>query len=105
MLSKENAIRALEYTEQKHRNDKLYTGATDISMLCSDVLRVLENCIEIPEGATYKDVFMAMFPGAIKSNYIKTDPNMGDYVTIYFNDREILIPYDLWNSPYKVVIE
>lgn len=50
---------ALEYTKKKHENDKLNTFDTDISMLCFDTLNVLENCIEIPNGATNGDMVIA----------------------------------------------
>lgn len=52
---------ALEYTKKKHENDKLNTFDTDISMLCFDTLNVLENCIEIPSGATNGDALKAIF--------------------------------------------
>ena len=57
-MTKEEFIRNLKYTEEKHRNDKVNTFDTNIS----DVLKVLENCIEIPNGATNGDMIKAMFP-------------------------------------------
>ena len=87
----------LKYTEEKHRNDKVNTFDTNISMMCSDVLKVLENCIEIPNGATNGDVIKTMFPyieiegigGEIKC--IATQIGFG---TSYF-------ALDWWNAPYK----
>ena len=87
----------LKYTEEKHRNDKVNTFDTNISMMCSDVLKVLENCIEIPNGATNGDMIKAMFPnieiegigGEIKC--IATKIGFG---TSYF-------ALDWWNAPYK----
>ena len=83
----------LKYTEEKHRNDKVNTFDTNIS----DVLKVLENCIEIPNGATNGDMIKAMFPyieiegigGEIKC--IATKIGFG---TSYF-------ALDWWNAPYK----
>ena len=56
-MTKEELTRNLKYTEEKHRNDKVNTFDTNISMMCSDVLKVLENCIEIPNGATNGDIY------------------------------------------------
>ena len=57
-MTKEEFIRNLKYTEEKHRNDKVNTFDTNIS----DVLKVLENCIEIPNEATNGDMIKTMFP-------------------------------------------
>lgn len=58
-MNKAELERALRYTEKKHENDKLDTFDTDISMLCFDTLNILDNCIEIPNGATNGDVVLA----------------------------------------------
>lgn len=55
-MNKEKLERELRYTKEKHKNDKLCTFATDISGMCHDVLDVLSRCIEIPDGATNRDV-------------------------------------------------
>jgi hypothetical protein len=60
-MNKEELTRALKYTEEKHRNDTVDTFDTNISMMCADVLRVLKNCIEIPEGATNGDMIKVVF--------------------------------------------
>ena len=65
--------------------------------MCSDVLKVLENCIEIKDGETNGDMIKAMFPyieiegigGEIKC--IATQIGFG---TSYF-------ALDWWNAPYK----
>ena len=36
-MTKEELTRNLKYTEEKHRNDKVNTFDTNISMMCSDV--------------------------------------------------------------------
>lgn len=54
---------------------------------------------------TNRDVFMAMFPDAIKSNYIESGLDMKDYVTIYLGDYEMRVSYDWWSAPYKVEME
>lgn len=71
-MNKEELTMALKYTEKKHRNDVVNTFDTDISMMCSDVLKVLKNCIEIQEGATNGEVIESLFPnvGANFSNII-----------------------------------
>ena len=96
-MTKEELTRNLKYTEEKHRNDKVNTFDTNISMMCSDVLKVLENCIEIPNGATNGDMIKTIFPnieiegigGEIKC--IATQIGFG---TSYF-------ALDWWNAPYK----
>ena len=88
-MTKEELIRNLKYTEE----NKVNTFDTNIS----DVLKVLENCIEIPNGATNGDMIKAMFPnieiegigGEIKC--IATQIGFG---TSYF-------ALDWWNAPYN----
>ena len=53
-MTKEELTRNLKYTEE----NKVNTFDTNIS----DVLKVLENCIEIPNGATNGDMIKTMFP-------------------------------------------
>ena len=36
-MTKEELTRNLKYTEEKHKNDKVNTFDTNISMMCSDV--------------------------------------------------------------------
>lgn len=60
-MTREELIRNLRYTEKKHRNDIVNTFDTDISMMCSDVLKVLENCIEITDEMTNGDIIKLMF--------------------------------------------
>ena len=95
-MKKEELIRNLRYTEKKHRNDIVNTFDTDISMMCSDVLKVLENCIEIPNGATNGDMIKAMFPSS-EVREIMDDLvhyTLDGYVGAY-------IPKDWWDAPYK----
>lgn len=58
-------------------------------------------CVEIAGNLTNGDVIKAMFPDAIKSNYVESDLVMQDYVTIYLGDYEMRVSYDWWNAPYK----
>lgn len=103
-MNKEELMRNLEYTERKHRNDTVNTFDTDISMMCSDVLRVLRNCIEIPKGATNGDIIKIIFPDVIISESedtvhlkypaVNSDP-------LFF----VQVSKSWWNSPYKVESE
>jgi hypothetical protein len=68
-MDKERLKRNLEYTKKKHENDKLDTFDTDISMLCFDTLNVLDNCIEIPNGATNGDVLKVVFDAVEKERF------------------------------------
>ena len=49
-MSKEELIRELKYTKEKHKNDRVDTFETNIILMCEDILKVLNNCIEIPEN-------------------------------------------------------
>lgn len=89
-MTKEQLIQQLKYTKEKHKNDKLFTFDTDISVMCSDVLDVLSRCVEIPDNVTNGDVIQILF----KPNHIeRTD------------DDVIVKNYDFnkewWNSQYK----
>ena len=86
-MTKEELTRNLKYTEKKHRNDIVNTFDTNISTMCSDVLKVLENCIELPNGATNGDVIKAMFPNVSNSNL--------DLVDVLKNAKT------WWNAPFK----
>lgn len=89
-MDKEQLIRELKYTKEKHKNDKLFTFDTDISVMCSDVLDVLNRCVEIPDNLTNGDVIKTLF----KPTHVeKTDDNV--IIENYDFNK------DWWNSPYK----
>ena len=94
-MTKEELIRNLKYTEEKHRNDKVNTFDTNISMMCSDVLKVLENCIEIPNGATNGDMIKTMFPN------IEIEGIGGEIKCIATKNGTSYFALDWWNAPYK----
>lgn len=101
-MNKEELIRNLRYTEKKHRNDVVDTFDTDISMMCSDVLKVLKNCIEIPEGATNGDIIRAIFSDKVAVNIrysFYRDWFNGDMARLDEHSQEFLL--DWWNEPYK----
>ena len=94
-MTKEELTRNLKYTEEKHRNDKVNTFDTNISMMCSDVLKVLENCIEIPNGATNGDMIKTMFPN------IEIEGIGGEIKCIATRNGTSYFALDWWNAPYK----
>lgn len=105
-MNKEELTRALKYTEKKHRNDTVDTFGTDISIMCADVLKVLKNCIEIPDNVTNGDVVKLMFPDA------EIQPIMGYFVKdlllgyrVYLGGRSQDYLLDWWNTPYKKEVE
>lgn len=57
---------------------------------------------KLPDNCTNWDMIKAMFPDAIKSNYVESDLVMQDYVTIYLGDYEMRVSYDWCNAPYKL---
>lgn len=107
-MTKEELINNLRYTEKKHKNDIVNTFDTDISMMCSDVLKVLENCIEITDEMTNGDIIKLMFG-------ISNDEISEDLSTVYvytktkvlkggsqdFLRKQITFIKDWWNEPYK----
>lgn len=107
-MNKEELIVGLKYTEEKHKNDSILTFGTDISAMCSDVLSVLKNCIEIPEGATVGDVMKIMFPKAeVRHGICPVDEK--ELVLLYLNPSNdmshITFTPDIWNSPFKITGE
>ena len=90
-MTKEELTRNLKYTEEKHRNDKVNTFDTNIS----DVLKVLENCIEIPNGATNGDVIKTIFPN------IEIEGIGGEIKCIAAKNGTSYFALDWWNAPYK----
>ena len=42
-MNTENMIRQLRYEAEKHKHDKLFTGQTNISIMCADVADRLEE--------------------------------------------------------------
>ena len=90
-MTKEELTRNLKYTEEKHRNDKVNTFDTNIS----DVLKVLENCIEIPNGATNGDMIKTMFPN------IEIEGIGGEIKCIATQNGTSYFALDWWNAPYK----
>ena len=95
-MTRKEIIRNLKYTKEKHKNDKLFTFDTDISAMCSDVLDVLNRCVEIPDNATNGDVIKAMFGVRevdMSNTYCVRFPEEEDYCHYFFKGW--------WNAPYK----
>ena len=61
----------------------------------SDVLKVLENCIEIPNGATNGDMIKTMFPN------IEIEGIGGEIKCIATKNGTSYFALDWWNAPYK----
>ena len=88
-MTKEELIRNLKYTEE----NKVNTFDTNIS----DVLKVLENCIEIPNGTTNGDMIKTMFP------YIEIEGIGGEIkcIAAQIGFGTSYFALDWWNAPYK----
>lgn len=86
-MTKEELTRNLKYTEENTAN----TFDTNIS----DVLKVLENCIEIPNGATNGDMIKTMFPN------IEIEGIGGEIKCIATQNGTSYFALDWWNAPYK----
>jgi hypothetical protein len=97
-VNKEELTRELEYTEKKHRHDTVNTFDTDISMMCVDVLRVLKNCIEIPNNATNGDMIMAMFPNI---DFTEMAITVHATTKVTSNGVKGSISYDFWKDWWK----
>lgn len=102
-MTKEEIIRSLKYAKEKHKNDSVDTFETNITLMCEDVLKVLDNCIEIPKDATNGDILKAIFN--IKDEQI-TECNLFISVSEFDCSKNNLCdPHDFfktwWNAPYK----
>ena len=86
-MTKEELIRNLKHTEE----NKVNTFDTNIS----DVLKVLENCIEISNGATNGDMIKTMFPN------IEIEGIGGEIKCIAAQNGTSYFALDWWNAPYK----
>ena len=86
-MTKEELTRNLKYTEE----NKVNTFDTNIS----DVLKVLENCIEIPNGATNGDMIKTIFPN------IEIEGIGGEIKCIAAQNGTSYFALDWWNAPYK----
>ena len=97
-MNKEQLIRELKYTKEKHKNDKVHTFDTDISAMCSDVLDVLSRCVEIPDNATNGDILLSMFDTATVYEIDKEN----DYIMICIdNNFYQKFRYSWWNKSYE----
>lgn len=105
-MNKRVLTEALKYTEEKHRQDIVNTFDTDISLMCADVLRVLKNCIEIPNNATNGDVIKAMFPSI---DFTEMAFTVHATTSVTSNGVKGGISYDFWkdwwSAPYKTESE
>lgn len=93
-MTKEDIIRNLKYTIEKHKNDRVDTFGTNISTMCADILTVLDRCIEIPEGATNGDMIKAIFPNCV------IDEDFGGAVITNIDNKQYWRK-EWWNSPYR----
>lgn len=104
-MNKENCINALEYTEKRYRKVPILDSAgLNISAMCTDVLKVLENCIEIPDGATNGYMIKTLFPNARVGNiYTETNGEMVYCVAITIVDGfcEMRVMKSWWDAPFK----
>ena len=82
-MTKEELTRNLKHTEE--------IFDTNIS----DVLKVLENCIEIPNGATNGDMIKTIFPN------IEIEGIGGEIKCIATKNGTSYFALDWWNAPYK----
>lgn len=50
---------------------------------------------------TNGEMILAMFPYAVKDNFILSDSSMGDCLGIRLDDYEMRVSYDWWYLPYR----
>ena len=96
-MTKEELTRNLKYTEENIVN----TFSTNISMMCSDVLKVLENCIEITDEMTNGDILMSMFPNESFRILDNTVYTTIDKVGNTIINSGCWFSLSWWNAPYK----
>ena len=79
---------------------KNYIGGKKSLGQCLDEVPTV-NAIVIPENPTNGDMIKALFPEAIKSNYIESFMDFEDYIEIYIGKYLMRVSYDWWIAPYK----
>lgn len=102
-MTKEELMEDLENLKEWYKDDML-TDADDtsISLLCSTVLSVIENCIEIPENATNGDMIKRMFPDVVvREVRDRFDGNLLGYRTSLGGRSRDFWP-EWWNAPYEI---
>ncbi len=106
-MNKEECIKGLEYTKERHKETSILdSDGLNIPAMCSDILGVLKNCIEIPEGATNGFMVKAIFPKARVSD-IYPQVN-GDEVYFVIIEKfagvsiEMRVLRSWWDAPFKV---
>jgi len=85
----------------------------DLLKLAYDTLRRALSCnrsIVIPEGATFGDMFMAMFPNCKVSEhdvhgYMEMKCGVDVIIASEYRYYSTWIPSSLWNAPYKIESE
>jgi hypothetical protein len=83
----------------------------DLLKLAYDTLRhalVADRSITIPEGATFGDVFMAMFPNCEFSVHYYMGMKCGVDIKFVLSENKYYgtwVPSSLWNAPYKIESE
>lgn len=74
-MNYKDTLHNLKYEAHIHRNDKVATGATDITAMCEDVIETLEDCIP-------KDILRKLLEEKVKIR------DSLSYET-YHNEREV----------------
>lgn len=102
-MTKEELMEDLENLKEWYKDDML-TDADDtsISLLCSTVLSVIKNCIEIPENATNGDMIKKMFPDAVVQEVRdRFNGTLLGYIGSLRGQPQVFRP-DWWSAPYKM---
>ena len=81
-MDTEQMIRALRYEAEKHEDDKLFTGDTNISAMCTDAANKIEelnnklNTKDTPTAPNISSVFISAYCNTCdyRSNVMLTNP-------------------------------
>lgn len=99
-MTKEKLLQELKYTQKKHQNDHTDTFGTNISLMCADIVNVLNRCVEMSEGVTNGEVIQKMFPNA-KILYIDEWEHEKAWVNVDFGHGEVLgFSLEWWNRKW-----
>ena len=102
-MTKEELIEDLESLKEWHKNDMLTDADdTDVFLLCTTVLSVIKNCIDIPENATNGDMIKKMFPDTVFYEVYDcvSGKLFGYRAAIAGRVQEYSIRW--WNTPYEM---
>lgn len=100
-MTREELIRNLKYTMEKHKNDTVNTFGTNISIMCKDILDYLEQepCCDECKYKTFTELYFHTDPEMVEQEpkWIPVNERLPD------DRREVLVTA-YWHETYQVMM-